>query len=1746
MKKKKNPCVVPANCSSDETTPVPSVSIPTEEACAFCLARDDFPIVGIGASAGGLAAFEAFFSGMPADTEPGMAFVLVQHLAPDHKSILADIIRHYTRMQVFEVEDGMQIQSNCAYIIPPNRDMALLNGALQLLEPIAPRGQRLPIDFFFRSLARNLHARAIGVVLSGTGSDGTLGVRAIKGEGGMVMAQNPESTEYDGMPRSAIGTGLVDYVLPAAEMPAQLIAYMTHAFGKPSPGKVPTPQPDNAMKNIFALLRAKTGHDFSQYKPSTIGRRIKRRMAMRQFDSMDSYAKYVQRTPDEVAALFRDMLIGVTSFFRDPKAFTTLEKLIIPKLFAGKGADATIRIWVPGCSTGEEAYSLAILLAEHQEVLKQNFKAQIFATDIDSHAIATARAAIYPASIAADLTPERLARFFEVESGNEAYRVRKSLRDLLVFSEQNVIKDPPFSKLDLISCRNLLIYLDGDLQKRLIPLFHYALNPGGYLFLGISETVAEFGDLFATLERNHKIFQRNEAPLRQQGLGQFQPPMTHIDAAASRAAGNPTVGKMPPLRELTEQALLEQLVQAGALVNAAGDILYLHGRAGLYLEPAPGVSGPSNILKMAREGLRRDLGTALRRAGETGETVCYPAMRVKTNGDFSTVNLTVRRVAVTPAAAPAPPLYLVILEQARKPVIQEPAGKPSSEDPGGEDADVRIAALKRELQTKDQYLQNAIEGLEASNAELKCINEEMQSVNEELQSTNEELETSKEELQSVNEELATVNAELQTKVADLSRANNDMNNLLAGTGIATVFVDHQLRLLRFTPAATKIINLIHADIGRPVGHIVSNLNGYNTLTADIQAVLDTLSPRETEVQTADGSWYIMRILPYRTMNNVIEGAVLTFVNNTEARKQREDLQLKEREFRSLANSMPQIVWATRPDGWNIYFNEQWVDYTGLTLEESYGHGWIIPFHPEDKPRAWDAWQQATQNNGVYSLECRLRRADGAYRWWLIRGVPLHDASGTILKWFGTCTDIEDIKQAEEANRRMTERLRLANKATNDVIWDWDIVHDTQQWNEAGTTIFGWTESVEHPVNAQWWVERVHPDDRDRVRDTFLAVVNNPELETWHDEYRFRKADGAYAVVLDHGHVSRDEQGKGIRMIGAMQDITERKQMEEALKKSSQAKSEFLANMSHEIRTPMNAILGLTQILERGPLTPDQRDLIQKIRDAGRGLLHIINDILDFSKIEAGQLKVERHPFDLLAVLESLTSLLAASAFDKHLEFSAPRPPIAAGQLIGDPLRVKQVLINLASNAIKFTEQGRVEIRVIQMLETETSIRLRFEVEDTGIGIAPETLAHLFQAFTQADASTTRRFGGTGLGLAISKRLVDQMGGEIGANSTPGEGSTFWFELPFGRGSEEDAPSANRAAAVSPTQGPRLSGLRVLAVDDNHVNLFMLERALQLEGARVELAADGQQCLQTLAAQPRGFDVVLMDIQMPVMDGLTATRAIRANPALAALPVIALTAGVLAEEREATLAAGLNDFLAKPLDIEDMVAKLQAHAPGRDAYTPMDPPNMPVRRVQSAPTGDPDDRDAFPIIAGIDNVRVARLLGHDRAHFLRLLGLFIEEFQSLPQQLQAELDTHDREAAIRRAHTLKGSAGNLGMIDLMRAAATLETALREATADLAAPLAHLRGELEALIEAATPWLNEAPAAADTPAPPLDPAQLAALRQALRQHDLAAIKLHAELEPALAGVCDAPTGKDLARAIGHLRFEEALQLLERCGP
>ncbi len=837
-------------------------------------------MVGIGASAGGLAAFEKFFANMPATTPSGMAFVLVQHLDPKHKSILSELVKKYTEMQVFEVSDGIEIEQNCVYIIPPNKDLALLHGKLHLLEREMQRGLNLPIDTFFRSLAQDLGEEAVCIILSGTGTDGTLGLKEIKGRGGMTMVQDPASADYDGMPRSAIATGMVDYILSPESMPAQLITYINHAFGNPvSIAVEPNKKTIDLLQKIFILIRSHTGHDFSFYKRNTIQRRIERRMVINQIEQLDNYIRYLQQNPLEVDTLFRELLIGVTSFYRNPEAFEVLEKQVLVPLLANLDPSRPFRVWVPACATGEEAYSIAILIHEAAEALKQHIEVQIFATDIDSEAIEKARAGIFPDSIASDVSPERLNRYFHLDPNSNTYHINKSIRDMVVFAIQNIISDPPFSKLDLISCRNLLIYMDPTLQRKVLSLFHYALNPDGYLFLGSSESLGEFADMFKVVDRTWRLFQSIGAPTFWP-VAKYSVPYPVAQGALPSTPGKNRLVKQSSVQDIVDKILLAQHTPPCAIITEQAEVIYIHGHTGRYLEPPAGEAS-LNLIRMAREGLKPALTSAVRKAVTQKIPVSTSNLHVKTNGDIAIIDLLITPIQESNLTHN---MYMVVFNE-----VAVETGDPHTADKTNppHDQDQRNAELELELRSQQEYMQTIIEELETANEELMSTNEELQSANEELQSTNEELETSKEELQSVNEELTTVNNELQEKITELSQANNDINNLLAGTGVGTVFVDNDLIIQRFTPTATEVINLIKTDTGRPLNHIASKLN-YNGLVDDVQSVLNTLVPRKMEVQTMDGRWYLIGILPYRTLENVIDGAVLTFNEITEV-KQLQDL-----------------------------------------------------------------------------------------------------------------------------------------------------------------------------------------------------------------------------------------------------------------------------------------------------------------------------------------------------------------------------------------------------------------------------------------------------------------------------------------------------------------------------------------------------------------------------------------------------------------------------------------------------------------------------------------------------------------------------------------------------------------------------------------------------------------------------------------------------------------------------------------
>nr|MBA3756992.1 PAS domain-containing protein [Nitrosomonas sp.] len=767
-------------------------------------------IVGIGASAGGLEAFQQFFRHIPTDS--GMAFVLVQHLDPSHDSLLTEILQRTAAMPVIEAVDEILVEPNHVYVIPPNSDMAIFHGKLQLSVPNEPRGQRLPIDAFLRSLAEDQQENAIGIILSGTGSDGTQGLRAILGAGGVTLVQEPATAKYDGMPSSVIQAGYATQVLPADKMPEALQSGVRQlGVHKQTPDD---PKKTSGMNRIFMQLRTKTGHDFSLYKKNTVTRRIERRMLHHAIEDTDVYARFLKENPAEVTALFKELLINVTSFFRDADAFGVLQKDILPELCKDKSEQSNFRAWVAGCATGEEAYSIAILLKEWMEENHCKFKVQIYSTDLDDEAIATARAGIYPPYITQDVTPERLRRFFsKVDTG---YRIKKEIREMVVFAIQNVTKDPPFTKLDLLSCRNLMIYLEPELQNRLISTFHYALKRGGVLLLSPSESIGNHIELFSSINRKWKFYRA--IPLITASHAMMKNILSWSEGTGGKKHEEGIIKpKETNFAELTRQVLLQYFAPAAVVTDLKGDIRYVHGETGKYLRPPPGQAS-LNVIEMAREGLELELRAAVRAAANGGTPTLNREMQVKTNGDFTTVSLSVRSLA---SDDDSQHLLLVSFQEIASPRIVKSGQKRMAKATELE----RIGNLESDLAYHKENYTAALEEQQATNEELKSANEEMQSTNEELQSTNEELETSKEELQSVNEELITVNSELQVKIEQLAGMQNDMKNLLDNTQIGIVFLDERLIIRRFTREATNIYRLVSSDVGRPLGDIKSNLKG---------------------------------------------------------------------------------------------------------------------------------------------------------------------------------------------------------------------------------------------------------------------------------------------------------------------------------------------------------------------------------------------------------------------------------------------------------------------------------------------------------------------------------------------------------------------------------------------------------------------------------------------------------------------------------------------------------------------------------------------------------------------------------------------------------------------------------------------------------------------------------------------------------------------------------------------------------
>jgi two-component system CheB/CheR fusion protein len=931
--------------------------------------KSDFFIVGIGASAGGLEALKVFFENTPSDI--GMAFVIVQHLDPTHKSLLSELVAEHTKMKVSEISDGTYVKPNCVYIIPPNKDLRIFNGILQLIKPTELRAKRRTIDSFFHSLAEDQKEKAIGIVLSGTGTEGTLGLKDIKTEGGVAFVQDPKSAQFTGMPQSAITAKAADYILPPEKIPSQILKYI-NKIGKTttlSP-KLIIP-PNNLLNKIFLLIRNQTGYDFSNYKTNTIMRRIAKRTALNHIDNIEDYIAFLQNNPTEIEKLYKDFLIGVTSFFRDKEVFESLEKTAIPYLLKSRLERQEVRVWVCACSTGEEAYSLAMLFKEALEKNKQYVKVIIFASDIDKDAIAFARNGIYSESALGNVSPARLSHhFISVDSG---FQLKKEIREMVVFAHHNVIKDPPFSKMDLITCRNLLIYLTSELQKRIIPVFHYSLNNDGLLLLGTSESLGESANSFSVFDPKTKIYKKKiDTPTRKTKT-EYHLPDVQDNVSFPRVILNSTAKKKVTISSLTEKILLDNYAPPSVIIDKDNNALYFSGNTGQYLEPPSGEAN-LNILEMAKKGLKYPLETAIIKARSIKAEVKVKKIDVKVNDHFQTVDLVIKPVLTKETDLGA---ILVIFEtpEKLKKIAPEKTMKLS------ETQKPKITELEKELKITREHLQTAINELETSNEDLQTTNEEYQSSNEELQSTNEELETSREELQSVNEELITVNTELSGKIEQLSQANDDLNNLLSSIEVATIFLDRNLNIKRFTPAATKIFNLSPSDIDRPVTHLSSNIV-YKALADDVKNALKTLAVKSADVQAIDGTWYHMRILPYRTEENVIEGVLVTFIDITEQKNTEERLKKTNEHLNMILENLPAVPYTcvAEPSLKISFVGKSCEKVLGFLPEQfiSKTSFWTSRIHPDDKKKITTAFSTIAKK-GSFDLPFRWKCADGKYK-----------------------------------------------------------------------------------------------------------------------------------------------------------------------------------------------------------------------------------------------------------------------------------------------------------------------------------------------------------------------------------------------------------------------------------------------------------------------------------------------------------------------------------------------------------------------------------------------------------------------------------------------------------------------------------------------------------------------------------------------------------------------------------------------
>jgi two-component system CheB/CheR fusion protein len=1313
---------------------------------------NDKLIVGLGACAGGIQALKEFFAHTPDDS--GMAYVVILHLAPDQDSHLAEVLQSVTKMPVIQVSEKQKVEANHVYVIPPAQHLTMEDGSIAVSRNITIEERRAPVDIFFRSLAESHGPHAVCVVLSGTGANGSMGLKRVKENGGAAFVQNPREAEFNEMPRNAIATDLVDDILNVAEIPARILAY------KQSLGTVQIPvdsqnrdeTDQQALREVFAQLRLRTGHDFTNYKRPTLLRRIERRMNVRGVNDLPSYAAYIAQHPEETQALLKDLLISVTNFFRDKRAFEELEAVVIPQLFEGKKQDSTVRIWVAGCATGEEAYSIAMLCTEYLERITDVPKVQVFATDIDEPAISHAREGYYTLNDAADLTPERLRRFFNKEG--DGFRIRPEIREMVLFANHNFLKDPPFSRLELVTCRNVMIYLNGAAQERVLETFHFALNPGGFLFLGSAESVDGSGDLYSVLNREQHIYQSRQVRSRNFVVPESAPAfrVEHIPVAHQAAVEPRRNTERISFGEL-HQRLLEEYAPPSLVVNEEYDIVHMSDHVGSYLQVAGGEPS-QNLLKLIREELRLELRSALYQATQQGRAVEVPGLKLLTGEGLE--ELTIRVRPVRGVRDPARGFILVVFDRANAVVPGDAPVIRATDDPIARHLEEELIRLKAQLRASNEHHEFQAE-------ELKASNEELQAMNEEMRSATEELETSKEELQSINEELTTVNQELKMKVEEASTTSNNLQNLINSTAIGTVFLDRSFRVMLFTPAAREVFNLIPADYGRRLSDITNRLGSSLNLIEDAETVLEKLVIVEREIDLADDRVFLVRLSPYRTDEDRIQGVVITFLNITERKRSEDDLRKAHERLQVTMESATDYAIITMDaegviEGWSKGAERIF----GYTASEAVGQTTHMIFTPEDIVTKEPEKELGTAVEQGFAKDERWHiRKDGSR--FFMSGVVRPIRNGGFHTGFvKVARDMTEQKQSDEALRISEERYRIALHSAEMGAWDWDVETDRVVWNEQHYTMLGLLPN-DKPVESAYFLQFVHAEDRESITRKLLEAVDTGGV--YNAQFRIIRADNEEVRwMAGYGRTIDAEDGKATRMVGVMYDITRQKELE-------QQKDEFIAIASHELRTPVTSIKAYVEILqemfeEAGD--EERAALMQKLDSQVDRLTSLIHDLLDTTKVVEGRLKLVPENF-LMDELITQTSELMQRTTVSHvitLELNAPVPVSA------DRERITQVLINLISNAIKYSSEGKIIVRSSTIGEEVT-----VSVEDSGVGMSEKVRARVFERFFRSSDPEIATYPGLGLGLYICAEIVRQHGGYIWAESEKGKGSVFSFTIP---------------------------------------------------------------------------------------------------------------------------------------------------------------------------------------------------------------------------------------------------------------------------------------------------------------------------------------------------------------------------------